>query len=95
MERQIQNMTRQIEELKRENNKIKTAANFLLHSIVELLDEQSGEGKFSEALREKINSEPDKITMGGKPTIKYAINELMQPPVKVIFSQDKAEPFLK
>ncbi|AGQ28808.1 hypothetical protein [Serratia liquefaciens] len=95
MERQIQTIIRQIEELKRENQKTKSAANFLLYSIVELLDEQSGEGGFSSALRDKLNSELGKITMGGAPIIKSAINELMQPPVKMFFSQEKSEPFLK
>lgn len=95
MERAIIDLNRQIHELARENQKILTAANFLLHSIVEVLDQQSGDEKFSDALKAKLNSELDKITIGGTSIPKHAINELMQPPIKQKFSNTKPEPFLK
>ncbi|HAV1637340.1 TPA: hypothetical protein LU102_004084 [Enterobacter hormaechei subsp. xiangfangensis] len=95
MERFINDLNRQIHDLQRENQKTKAAANFLLHSIVKVLDEQSGDAKFSEALKAQLNHELDKITMGGTSQAKHAINELMQPPVKTMFGNSQPEPFLK
>ncbi|EMM6514571.1 hypothetical protein WIC93_18075 [Enterobacter cloacae] len=95
MERFIQDLNRQINDLQRENQKTKAAANFLLHSIVKVLDEQSGDAKFSEALKAQLNHELGKITMGGTSQAKHAINELMQPPVKTMFGNSQPEPFLK
>lgn len=95
MERTIYELTKQVEDLRRENLKTKTAANFLLYSIVEVLDQQNDDEKFSEALRARLNSELSKINMGGTSVPKHAINELMQPPVRTVFGNDKPEPFLK
>ena len=95
MERIIFELTKQVEVLRRENLKTKTAANFLLYSIVEVLDQQNDDEKFSEALRARLNSELSKISMGGTSVPKHAINELMQPPVRAVFGNDKPEPFLK
>ncbi|ENZ4282576.1 hypothetical protein Cf24236_3545 [Citrobacter farmeri] len=95
MERTIQELMRQINELQKENQKIKAAANFLLYGIVEVLDQQSSEQKFSEALKEQLTNELSKITMGGTSIPKHAINELMQPPVRAMFGNSKPEPFLK
>ncbi|EHK6582322.1 hypothetical protein OM190_25145 [Escherichia albertii] len=95
MERIIYELTKQVEDLRRENLKTKTAANFLLYSIVEVLDQQNDDEKFSEALRARLNSELSKISMGGTSVPKHAINELMQPPVRAVFGNDKPEPFLK
>lgn len=95
LEREILNLMRQIEDLKRENQKIKTASNFLLYSIVSTLDEQNGDEKFSDSLKVKIIAELSKITMGGTSAAKHAINDLMQPPVKQAFGNNKPEPFLK
>ncbi|ENO7553109.1 hypothetical protein [Klebsiella pneumoniae] len=95
MERIINDLNRQILELKRENQMTKTAVNFLLYSIVEILDQQSGDEKFSEALKVKINNELSKITMGSTSIHKHAINEMMQPPVRNMFSHSRPEPFLK
>ncbi|EOC0004052.1 hypothetical protein ACI5CP_000430 [Cronobacter turicensis] len=94
MEQTINNLIREINELKRENQKIKVATNFLFYSIVELLDERSGEDKFSEALKIKLTDELNKISMGGASIPKHAINELMQPPVRG-FGSSRPEPFLK
>ncbi|EEW6712628.1 hypothetical protein D7I65_24300 [Escherichia albertii] len=95
MERIIYELTKQVEDLRRENLKTKTAANFLLYSIVEVLDQQNDDEKFSEALRARLNSELSKISMGGTSVPKHAINELMHPPVRAVFGNDKPEPFLK
>ena len=95
MERTICELTKRVEDLQRENLKIKTAVNFLLYSIVEVLDQQNGDEKFSEALRARLNSELSKISMGGTSVPKHAINELMQPPVRAVFGNNKPEPFLK
>ncbi|WP_096975617.1 hypothetical protein [Escherichia coli] len=84
MERTIYELTKQVEDLRRENLKTKTAANFLLYSIVEVLDQQNDDEKFSEALRARLNSELSKISMGGTSVPKHAINELMQPPVRTV-----------
>lgn len=95
MERQLQELARQLEALKKEHHKTKMAANFLIYGIVEALDAQGGDKKFSELLREKIEAELTKITMGGTSIPKYAINELMEPPVKIMFANQKPDPFLK
>ncbi|EAN8579861.1 hypothetical protein AB7Y53_002612 [Salmonella enterica] len=95
MERVINDLNRQIHDLKRENQNTKVAANFLLYSIVKVLDEQSGDAKFSEALKAQLNNELGKITMGGTSHAKQKINELMQPPVKSMFGNSLSEPFLK
>lgn len=95
MERQFQQLINQLNDLSRDYQRTKMAANFLLNSIVEVLDAQSGEHKFSDALREKIETELAKITMGGTSIPKSAINELMAPPIKNQFSNIKPEPFLK
>lgn len=94
MEHAINNLIREINELKRENQKIKAATNFLFYSIVELLDERSSDDKFSEALKIKLTDELNKLTMGGASVPKHAINELMQPPVRV-FGASKPDPFIK
>ncbi|EAW0247173.1 hypothetical protein OJ662_004088 [Salmonella enterica] len=95
MERVINDLIRQVNELTKENQKIKTASNFLLYSIVSTLDEQSGNEKFSESLKAKLNGELSKINMGGTAVTKHAINELMQPPVRLMFGNSQPEPFLK
>lgn len=96
MERIINDLQRQIHELKQDNQKIKATTNFLLYSIVEVLDQQPGDEKFSEALKDYINNELSKITMQGSvPTIKHAINEFMKPPIRPMFGQSQSEPFLK
>ncbi|MCH5010506.1 hypothetical protein I1A43_14835 [Pectobacterium odoriferum] len=88
-------LARHLEDVIKEQNKMKVATNFLFHSIVEVLDAQSGEKKFSDSLKEKIESELAKITSGSVSVEKHAINELMQSPVKLMFSNKKTEPFLK
>lgn len=96
MERELQKLLRQLDDLKKDNQKTKAAANFLFHSIVEVLDEQSDDVKFSETLKQNILTKLDKITMGGtKPQYMHAINELMQPPIKQMFSNQTPEKFLK
>lgn len=95
MERTINDLIRQVNDLKKENQKIKAASNFLLYSIVSALDEQSGDVKFSDSLKAKLNDELSKITMGGTSVPKHAINELMQPPVRTMFGNNQPEPFLK
>ncbi|EPO4525072.1 hypothetical protein A6J71_09730 [Enterobacter cancerogenus] len=94
MERVINDLIREINDLKKENQKIKAASNFLLYSIVATLDEQSGDEKFSDSLKAKLNGELNKINMGGKSARKHAINELMQPPVKT-FGFGQPKPFLE
>ncbi|WP_419057271.1 hypothetical protein [Kluyvera georgiana] len=95
MERTINDLIRQVNDLKKENQKIKAASNFLLYSIVSALDEQSGDVKFSDSLKAKLNDELSKITMGSTAGPKHAINELMQPPVRVMFGNNQPDPFLK
>ncbi len=93
MDRELM-LIRQIEDLKKAFEKNRAASNFLFHSIVQVLDEQSGNNAFSEALRSKIESELAKINMGGTSVYKHAINELMQPPVRQSFAA-QPEKFLK
>nr|WP_310615855.1 hypothetical protein [Pantoea cypripedii] len=88
-------LLRQIDDLKKNLEKTKSASNFILYSIVQVLDEQSGNTAFSDALREKITAELGKITMGGASIHKHAINELMQPPVRQLFTNQKPAPFIK
>ncbi|AAW70496.1 hypothetical protein RMS63_002889 [Salmonella enterica] len=95
MERTINDLLRQVNDLKIENQKIKVASNFLLYSIVSALDERGGDEKFSDSLKAKLNDELSKITMGGTAVPKHAINELMQPPVRAMFGHNQPEPFLK
>ena len=94
MERVVNDLIREINDLKKENQKIKAASNFLLYSIVSTLDEQSGDEKFSDSLKAKLNGELSKITMGGASVPKHAINELMQPPVRA-FGNSRPKPFLE
>ncbi|EOZ0980879.1 hypothetical protein ACQJPW_005327 [Escherichia coli] len=84
-----------IQGLQRENIAINTAANFLFYNIVDILDQQSGDKKFSDELKTRLHSELSKITTSGKPEIKVAINTLMQPPVRPMFGNTSPEPFLK
>lgn len=55
MERTINDLIRQVNDLKKENQKIKVASNFLLYSIVSALDERGGDEKFSDSLKAKLN----------------------------------------
>lgn len=95
MNSDYQVLIRQLDELKKKQEQTKAAANFLFHSIVELLDEQSEGNDFRDALSEKIKGELAKITMGSTALHKHVINELMQPPIRQMFSNEKPEPFLK
>lgn len=93
MEKINNDLIRQVIDLQSETRKTKAAANFLFYSIVEMLDQQSGEGNFSEVLKAKLNSELSKINDGSASVFKRAINEIMQPPTRQRFSNTK--PFLK
>jgi len=95
MEREILNLTKQIEELKRENIKTKMAANILFYSIVQTLDSKSPECKFSESLKENILNELGKINIGSTAPLKNAVNEMMQPPVKPAWGNQPINKFIE
>jgi hypothetical protein len=70
------------------------ATNFILTHIVKILDENSGEIKFSDKLKSEILDSLSKLNHSESSSIKSAINKLMQPSVQQLFTK-KPDPFLK
>lgn len=95
MERTIINLTKQIEELKRENQKTKTTASFLFNSIVQVLDSKSSDNEFSKDLKEYISAELSKINIGSTAPLKNAINEMMQSPIQPAWGNKTPEKFIE
>lgn len=95
MERTIINLTKQIEELKRENQKTRTAANFLFYSIVQSLDSKNPDNEFRRNLKEHISAEINKINIGSTAHLKNAINEMMQPPIQSAWGNKTPEKFIE
>lgn len=70
------------------------ATNFILTHIVKILDENSGETKFSDKLKLEIIDSLSKLNHSESSPIKSAINKLMQPSVQQLFTK-KPDLFLK
>lgn len=94
MDQQTAALIQKIALLEQKMAKQGAATNFVITHIIDLLDEQSGDEKFSSRLKDSLSESLNKLNHGVSVQIKSAINDLLAPAVREQFKPEP-EKFIK
>lgn len=85
MDQQTASLLQKITKLEQQMTKQGIAANFVITHIIDLLDDQSGDERFSSKLKDSLSESLNKLDHGMSAPIKSAINDLLEPSIKERF----------